>query len=69
MHTILNVINIARGSHTGCKCYIYSKAFDVMCHVTKVTKRISWSLLGPGVEVGVAPNIMKGINIFIAQCN
>ncbi len=24
----------------------------------------SWSLLGPGVEVGLAPNIMKGINIF-----
>jgi hypothetical protein len=24
----------------------------------------SWSLLRPGVEVGLAPNIMKGINIF-----
>lgn len=39
-HTILNVINIARGSHTRCKCYIHSKAFDVICHVTKVTRRI-----------------------------
>ncbi len=27
----------------------------------------SWSLLGPGVEVGLAPNIMKGINIFPAD--
>jgi hypothetical protein len=27
----------------------------------------SWSLLGPGVEVGLAPNIMKGINIFTAN--
>jgi hypothetical protein len=27
----------------------------------------SWSLLGPGVEVGLAPNIMKGINIFTAD--
>jgi hypothetical protein len=26
-----------------------------------------WSLLGPGVEVGLAPNIMKGINIFTAD--
>ncbi len=27
----------------------------------------SWSLMGPGVEVGLAPNIMKGINIFTAD--
>jgi len=27
----------------------------------------SWSLLGPGVEVGLVPNIMKCINIFIAN--
>jgi len=40
MPTILNVINIARGSHAGCKCYIHSKAFDVICHVAKVTRRI-----------------------------
>jgi hypothetical protein len=31
------------------------------------TKKTSWSLLGPGVEVGLAPNIMKGINIFTAN--
>ncbi len=33
---------------------------------TKLNSRdaISWSLLGPGMEVGLAPNIMKGINIF-----
>ncbi len=24
---------------------------------------ISWSLLGPGVEVGLTPNFMKGIHI------
>jgi len=40
MPTILNVINIARGSHTGCKYYIHSKAFDFICNVTKVTRRI-----------------------------
>jgi hypothetical protein len=27
----------------------------------------SWSLLGLGVEVGLTPNIMKGINIFTAD--
>jgi hypothetical protein len=32
-------------------------------------KETSWSLLGPGVEVGLAPNIMKGINIFNGKCN
>jgi hypothetical protein len=29
-----------------------------------IKRTTSWSLLGPGVEVGLAPNIMKGINIF-----
>jgi hypothetical protein len=27
----------------------------------------NWSLLGLGVEVGLVPNIMKGINIFTAH--
>jgi hypothetical protein len=27
-------------------------------------KLSSWSLLGPGVEVGLTPNFMKGIHIF-----
>jgi hypothetical protein len=27
-------------------------------------KTTSWSILGPRVEVGLTPNIMKGINIF-----
>jgi len=27
-------------------------------------KLTSWSLLGPGVEVGLTPNFMKGIHIF-----
>jgi hypothetical protein len=31
--------------------------------VRKIHKT-SWSFWGPGVEVGLAPNIMKGINIF-----
>jgi hypothetical protein len=31
------------------------------------SNQTSWSLLGPGVEVGLVPNIMKGINIFIAN--
>jgi hypothetical protein len=32
-----------------------------MCRVT------SWSLLGPGVEVGLAFNIMNGISMFLFQ--
>jgi len=32
-------------------------------------KTTIWSLLGLGVEVGLTPNIMKGINIFIANVN
>jgi hypothetical protein len=28
------------------------------------TIKTSWSLLGPRVEVGLAPNIMKDISIF-----
>ncbi len=27
-------------------------------------KATSWSILGPGMEVGLTFNIMKGINIF-----
>jgi hypothetical protein len=38
---------------------------QTLAHVTRQT---SWSLLGPRVEVGLAPNIMKGINIFTARC-
>jgi hypothetical protein len=40
---------------------------------TLVTTRIRnfvktrWSLLGPGVEVGLTPNIMKKINIFVVN--
>jgi hypothetical protein len=32
-----------------------------------VHEKTSWSLLGPGVEVGLEPNIMKGTNIFSAN--
>ncbi len=28
-------------------------------------QKTSWSLLGPGVEVGLMPNCMKGIHIFL----
>jgi hypothetical protein len=31
---------------------------------TEIQKESSWSLLGPGVEVGLMPNFMKGIHIF-----
>jgi len=31
-----------------------------LCHYLTT----SWSLLGPGVEVGLSPNFMKGIHIF-----
>ncbi len=35
--------------------------------VKKIYAQTSWSLLGPGVEVGLVPNIMKGINILMAN--
>jgi hypothetical protein len=35
----------------------------------QINQQTSWSLLGLGVEVGLAPNIMKGINIFNGKCN
>jgi hypothetical protein len=47
--------------------YKYSRTLCIKCWVSKFhTKDIitSWSLLGPRVEVGLTPNIMKGINIF-----
>jgi hypothetical protein len=33
-------------------------------HYYSMSKRTSWSLLGLGVEVGLAPNCKKGIHIF-----
>jgi len=47
----------AAKTHTGC-----FKSLG-----TRVYNKTSWSLLGPGVEVGLVPNIMKCINIFIAN--
>jgi hypothetical protein len=38
--------------------------FWVLHNERNVKKWTSWSLSRPGVEVGLKPNIMKGINIF-----
>jgi hypothetical protein len=43
-----------------------SKYPTVLSFVPETT---SWSLLGLRVEVGLAPNIMKGINILNGKCN
>ncbi len=40
-------------------------AFNNANHGPKKNFKTSWSLLGLGVEVGLAPNIMKGIGIFL----
>jgi hypothetical protein len=42
--------------------YITTKPSTTTCKL-----QTSWSLLGPWVELGLAPNIMKGINIFIVD--
>jgi hypothetical protein len=37
---------------------------DLPYHCHSLWDTTSWSLLGPGVEVGLTPNCMKGIHIF-----
>jgi hypothetical protein len=41
-----------------------NNTFGVGESIEESSHTTSWSLLGPGVEVGLAPNFMKDINIF-----
>jgi hypothetical protein len=40
--------------------YLHWPCVNILGHVSGT----SWSLLGPGVEVGLTPNCMKDIHIF-----
>jgi hypothetical protein len=48
-------------------CFVWGMGKDRGLSITSIVLQIStsWSLLGLGVEVGLAPNIMKGISIFL----
>jgi hypothetical protein len=40
---------------------------DATCFFFEPSTIISWSFLGPGAEVGLMPNFMKGIHVFPFQ--
>ncbi len=46
------------------KCHESLLSFNVMQWFSSLIKSTSWSLQGPRMEVGLTPNIMKGISIF-----